>query len=366
MKALALGLALAAGSGYTGVETSLPPAPLRLFSVAWKRPLAGPRPFEVGPQELGGVAVDAQRGLAFVGTRDGWLHAVRADGTLAWEFQAGGSLGTPAVDGDTVYAGSADGNLYAVAIPTGKARWVYTAKEDLSSRPTVAGGLVLVASLQDTVFAIDAGTGAWKWHHRREQKGGALTIHGAAPVQAGEGLAFAGYSDGFVAAIDLATGAPRWERRLAPPGSYVDVDGLALDGGHLYAAAYSGALVAVEARTGKEVWSFAAPGASRVMMAGAQVVVVTNANVIALTPQNGAPIWTTALSGAPGGTPALAGKWLVVPAGPGGLRWLEAATGRPLRDFDPGTGVLGAPGVAPGRVYVLSNGGDLYALDLRS
>jgi len=364
MKALALGLALAAG--WTGVETSLPPAPVRLYSVAWKRPLVEARALETGPQELGGVAVDVQRGIAFVGTRDGWLHAVRADGTLAWELQAAGGFGPPAVDGDTVYAGSADGNLYAVAIPTGKARWVYAAKEDLSTRPAVGGGLVLVASLQDTAFAVDARTGAWKWHHRREQKGGALTIHGAAPVQVGDGLAFAGYSDGFVAALDLATGAARWERRLAPAGSYVDVDGIALDDGRLYAAAYSGAVVAVDARTGKEAWSFAAPGASRVMVAGGEVVAVTTASVVALSPATGAPIWTTALAGSPGGVPALAGKWLVVPAGPGGLRWLEAATGRPLRHFDPGSGVLGAPGVGKGRIYVLSNGGDLYALDLRS
>jgi outer membrane protein assembly factor BamB len=364
MKPLALALALAAG--WTGVETSLPPAPLRLFSVAWKRPLVEARALETGPQELGGVAVDRQRGIAFVGTRDGWLHAVRTDGTLAWEFQAAGGFGPPTVDGDTVYAGSADGNLYAIAIPTGHARWTYPAREDLSTRPAVSGGLVMVASLQDTAFAVDAATGAWKWHHRREQKGGSLTIHGAASMQAADGLAFAGYSDGYVAALDLATGAPRWERRLAPAGSYVDVDGLALEDGRLYAAAYSGALVAVDARTGKEAWSYPAPGASRVMIAGGEVVLVTTANVVALSAANGTPIWTTALGGSPGGVPALAGRWLVVPTGPGGLRWFEAATGRPLRRFDPGSGVLGAPGVGPGRVYVLTNEGNLYALDLRS
>jgi outer membrane protein assembly factor BamB len=364
MKSLALALALAAS--WTGVETSLPPAPVRLFSVAWKRQLAQEQALEVGPQELGGVAVDAQRGIAFVGTRDGWLHAVRTDGSLVWEFEAAGAFGPPTVDGDTVYAGSTDGKLYAIAIPTGWPRWTYDAKEDLSTRPAVAGGLVLVASLQDTAFAVDARTGAWKWHHRREQKGGALTIHGAASIQVGEGLAYAGYSDGFVAALDLATGATRWERRLAPGGTYVDVDGLALDGSRVYAAAYSGALVAVDARTGKEVWSFAAPGASRVIVAGGAIVLVTPQSVIALSPTSGAPLWTTALAGSPGAAPAVAGRWLVVPAGTGGLRWLEVATGRPLRRFDPGSGVLGAPGVAPGRVYVLSNAGDLYALDLRS
>jgi outer membrane protein assembly factor BamB len=365
MRALVLVLAL--GAEGMGLMSTLPPAPVRLYSIAWRRSLVEPQVLESGPLELGGVAVDPQRGIAFVGTRDGWLHALRPDGTLVWEFQGHGPFGTPKVDGDTVYVGSTDGNLYAIAIATGWPRWVYSAKEDLSTRPALASGLVLVASLQDTVFAVDAATGAWKWHHRREQKSSSLTIHGAAAVQVGAGVAFAGYSDGYVAALDLATGASRWERRVAPVGTYIDVDGLALDQGRLYAAAYSGALVAIDARTGKELWSFSAPGANRVVAAvESALVLVTPASVIALSPATGAPIWTTALSGSPSAAPVLAGKWLLVPAGSGGLRWLEAATGRPLRDFDPGSGISASPGVSQGRVYVISNGGALYALDLRS
>jgi outer membrane protein assembly factor BamB len=364
MRALALALALAADG--SGVLSALPPVPVRLFSVAWHRPLASEQPLEVGPQERGGVTVDPQRRIAFVGTRDGWLHAFRPDGSLVWELKAGGPFGPPALDGDTVYAGSTDGNLYAVAIATGKPRWVYAAKEDLTTRPAVAGGLVIVASLQDTVFAVDAATGAWKWHHRREQKGTNLTVHGAASVQVGSGLAFAGYSDGYVAGLDLASGAARWERRVSPVGAYVDVDGLALDGDRLYAAAYSGAAIALDAKTGKELWSFAAPGAECVAVLAGQIVLLTQSSIVALSPATGAPIWTTALAGSAEGVPVVAGKWLVVPAGKGGLRWLEATTGRPLRVFDPGSGVAAVPGVLQGRVYVLSNGGGLYALDLRS
>jgi outer membrane protein assembly factor BamB len=322
-----------------------------------------PRALEVGPQEHGGVAVDPQRGLAIVGTRDGWLHALRADGTVAWELQGSGGFGPPTIAGDTVYVGSADGNLYAVAIPTGKARWTYAAREDLSTRPALAGGLVLVASLQDAVFAVDAATGAWKWHHRREQKGEALTIFGAASVTVGAGSAFAAFSDGFVAALDPATGAARWERRVGPSGAHLDVDSIALDGERLYAAAYAGAVLALEARTGKDLWSYAAPAASRVVVGGGLVFAVTSSSVVALSPA-GTAAWTTPLEGAPGAAPVLVGKWLLVPAGAGGLRWLEAASGRRLRHFDPGTGVLAAPGVAAGRVYVLSNGSDLFALDL--
>ncbi len=279
-------------------------------------------------------------------------------------MKGGGGFGPPVVDGDTVYAGSSDGNLYAVAIPTGKARWTYAAKEDLTTRPAVAHGLVLVASLQDTVFAVDAATGAWKWHHRREQKGETLTIQGAAAVQIAGNTAYAGYSDGFVAAVDVATGAARWERRVAPSGAHPDVDSLVLDGDRLYAAAYSGAVLALDARTGNDVWSFPAASASRVAVGAGFVYAVTPGNVYGLSPATGAMLWTTPLDGAPGAAPALAGKWLLVPAGDSGLRWLEAATGRPLRHFQPGTGVLSAPGVGAGRVYVLSNGGDLFALDL--
>jgi outer membrane protein assembly factor BamB len=224
--------------------------------------------------------------------------------------------------------------------------------------------VILVASLSDTVFAVDAATGAWKWHHRRERKAEGLTIHGAASVQVRGGTAFAAYSDGFAAALDPRTGAARWERRVAPAGTYLDVDALVADEGRLYAAAYSGAVLALDARTGATLWSFEAPGASRLALAGGLVVAVTGASVHGLSPADGGAIWTTPLGGAPAAEPALAGKWLLVPAGAGGLRWLEASTGRVLRVFEPGTGVSASPGVHDSRIYVLSNGGDLFALDV--
>lgn len=361
MVALALALTLAAGPGFAH---ALPPAPVRLYRVAWQRSFVPLRPLERGPEEHGGVAFDPATGLAVFGTRDGWLHAVRADGSVAWEIEGRGAFGPPAIAGDTVYVGSADGRLFAIALPTGRERWRYQAGEDLSTRPAVAHGAVLVASQQDTVFAVDAATGAWRWHHRRENKRATFTIFGAAAVLAGPDAVYAAYSDGYAAALDPASGAARWERQIAPEGAHLDVDALALGGGRLYAAAQSGAVVAVDAATGEARWSFAAPGAAQLALAGDLVVVVTTANVHALAPEDGAVVWTAPLRGAPRGAPIVAGPWILVPAGAGGLRWIEAASGRTLRVFDPGTGVSGSPALAGSRVYVLSNGGDLLALDL--
>jgi outer membrane protein assembly factor BamB len=315
--------------------------------------------------ELGGAAVDPATGLVLTATRDGWLHAVRPDGTLAWEYRTGATApGTPNVDGDTVYVGTSEGVLHAVAIDTGKARWRYEAKEELGTRPVVSDGTVYVASFQDTLFAVDARTGAWRWHHRREGREG-MSIRGAAGAVVGGGAVFAAYSDGYVAALDPGNGQTRWERLVAPVGDQLDVDGLALDGGRLYAAAYSGAVLALDAATGKTIWSFAAPGATRVSLAAGVVVAATTTAVHGLSAVDGTPLWSAPLGGAPWSDPAVAGKWVLVPSGFGGLRWLEAASGRTLRVFDPGSGVAGSPAVRGSRVYVLSNGGTLFALDLR-
>jgi outer membrane protein assembly factor BamB len=365
--ALALAGALAATTATApGMRSGLPPAPRELFRIVWQRPVVAVKALEWKPREPGGVAVDATSGMALFGTRDGWLHAVRDDGTVAWEFRTdGGFPGPPVVDGDTVYAGSSDGRLYAIALRSGKERWRYDAKEELGTRPAVVDGTVYVASLQDTVFAIDAKTGAWRWHHRREPHPG-FTIRGAAPVQVVGATVYAAYSDGFVAALDRATGAARWERMVAPAGDELDVDGLVVDGSRVFAAAYSGAVIALDAATGATRWTFDAPGAVKLALApGGNVIAVAKAGVYALSVEDGTALWSSPLDGGiPSGEPVIAGGWLLVPAGPGGLRFIEASSGRLVRVLDPGSGVSGVPAVVERRVYVLSNRGDLFALDL--
>jgi outer membrane protein assembly factor BamB len=380
---IGLTLALALGAAGTGLEppagtlARVAPAPLHLYTIAWHRPIVSGAAYDYRPVETGGVAVaplviaapgpHPNASVAIFGTRDGWIHALREDGSVVWERKTGGAVsGTPLVDGDTVYVGGSDGKLRALAVATGKVRWTYDAKEELGTLPSLAGGTLYVASLQDTVFAVDASTGAWKWHHRRTTAGaGKFTVRGAARAIASGGTVFAAYSDGNVAALDGETGAPRWERLVAPPGDLLDIDSLAFDRGRLYAAAYSGAVLALDPATGAVVWSFQAPGATRVAVSGGTVVAVTTSSIFGLARDSGRALWTTPLDGAPGAAPPVfGGGWILVPAGKGGLKFLEPSSGRVLRVLDPGTGVDAAPAVHEGRVYVLSNGGDLFALDL--
>src|SRR5215208_4554986 len=98
MSALALALALAASSpalAPSGLTTELPPAPRDLYRIAWQRSFVSLRTLERAPQEPGGVAVDPVSGTAVFGTRDGWLHAVRKDGTVAWELRTDAGFDAP-------------------------------------------------------------------------------------------------------------------------------------------------------------------------------------------------------------------------------------------------------------------------------
>ncbi|HYG69420.1 MAG TPA: PQQ-binding-like beta-propeller repeat protein, partial [Anaeromyxobacteraceae bacterium] len=294
------------------VVPSLVPAPLQLYRIAWQRSLVAPAALEWRPVEAGTPAVDPATGLVVVGTRDGWVQAFRDDGTRVWERQVEGSAGGAVVDGDTVYVGSTGGVLHAFAVGDGRERWKYDTREELGTRPVVVNGRVYVASLQDTVFAIDAQSGAFAWHHRRDTPSG-FTVRGAASVAVADGLVFAAYSDGFAAGLDAATGVSRWERQIAPAGEYLDIDSIRLDGSRLYAAAYSGAVIALDARTGRQAWLAATPEVHRIAVAPGLVVAVTARAIVGLSPSDGSTVWTAPLDGAPAGEPVMVGRWLAVP-----------------------------------------------------
>lgn len=60
-----------------------------------------------------------------VTTYDGKLRLLRKDGSLAWEYNAGGARTPLLVEGGTVFLPSSDGTVYAINADTGKESWRY-------------------------------------------------------------------------------------------------------------------------------------------------------------------------------------------------------------------------------------------------
>lgn len=151
-----------------------------------------------------------------------------------WARPVGGTA-TPVVigDDDTVFAGSADGTLYALGADTGGIRWTTRLGSPVTKAPALAGGVLHVATADGRLSAISAGgcdtfrcPVLWTTASGRE-----VTVQ---PAVAG-GVVYVGSADGSLQAFDAAgcgsgTCPPIW---TADAGAPVQ-GGLAVFNGRLY------------------------------------------------------------------------------------------------------------------------------------
>ena len=114
-------------------------------------------------------------GTVYVGSDDGHLYALSADGSTKWKYKTGGNVtSSPAVsaeDVEVVYFGSDDGYLYALNGDDGSLKWPgYKTGGAVSSSPAVAHGIVYVGSEDGNLYALHATNGSVKWKYRTEIK----------------------------------------------------------------------------------------------------------------------------------------------------------------------------------------------------
>lgn len=197
---------------------------------------------------------DVADGNVYFGSNDGYVYALEIQsGTERWRAQTGGPVyGSPAASGDAVYVLSDDGFLYKLERVNGKAVWRFDTHggsikrvnyERLASRPAVSGGLVYVGSADGNLYAVDADKGTERWHF---ETGGPVRSDPAVA----DGRVFFGSMDDYVYAVDASTGALRWQYDTLKP---VVSSPLVADG-TVYVGSRSANLFAFEAATGRVKW----------------------------------------------------------------------------------------------------------------
>lgn len=355
---------LAMGASAAAAATPPPPPMDTMFSVLWRKPLVEPYLLEYKPAEYAGPAVDPLTGMVVVATRDGYIQAFAQDGKELWHQMAKGPyLAPPIVADDLVIIGGIDGRVNAHARGDGTLRWTYQIREEIGTQGVVAGDLVYFATLEGTLLALDVRTGKFVWNFRREPSG-RFTILGASRPAVVDGVVYKGFGDGSVVALDARTGALKWDRKVGR-GEYPDVDGaIQVAGNRVFAASYGGPVMALDRADGSVAWETRVPFAYRTGIDANQFYVVTTTEVVALDVASGKRLWSAALDGAPFGAPVVAQGFVMVPNGKG-LLVLDRRSGKRLRLFTRGSGASGSPAILGKRVYVLSNQGELVAVELR-
>lgn len=344
--------------------------PAGVLHLRWRTTLHEHGLFEPRPEECAtGALVDDR---LIIGSRAGKVVALsRTDGRVLWTTPVSG-----AVDAETrhdkprgqVYVGTDDGALYALDPTSGKIRWTAAGKGAIERVPELSGDAVYVATATDRVFAVEAGTGRFRWQYERETPEG-FTIHGHSGPRLADGLLFVGFSDGYLAALEATSGEVIWAKSLAAASEqFVDVDSTPIVlRGTVYASSYSGGLYALDAREGEVRWRLGIEGASAMRVVDGRLFVAAPRDGLAALTLEGQVLWRQGLADAGDLTaPAAAGPYLVFSGSRAGLFVVDRASGRLLQLFNPGRGMCAAPAIgADGReLYVLSNSGTLYAVDV--
>ena len=167
--------------------------------------------FATGGEVFSSPAISADGNTIYVGSDDYNLYALNAaDGSLKWKFTTGNSVGSsPAIsaDGKTVYVGSTDGNIYAVNSASGTEKWAFATGNSYSSPAIGADGTIYIGSDDDNLYALtDNGTKATqKWKFAT-----GWAIEFSSPAIGADGTIYVGSQDANLYAINPADGTQKW------------------------------------------------------------------------------------------------------------------------------------------------------------
>ncbi|HKE96873.1 MAG TPA: PQQ-binding-like beta-propeller repeat protein [Povalibacter sp.] len=217
-----------------------------------------------------GSSVIADGHTLYVASRDSHLYAIDMDqGRQIWRVAAGDMMtATPALYRDTVVFAAFDGKVQAVSARDGKARWIYDAKLAVAGDLVIDRDRVLLGSRTYDLVALDAATGAEQWKHYY------WFSWIESPPVVHDDVVYTGSSDATgVYALNSKDGSLRW--KTAVPGwawARTAVNDDFVIAGTVGSGAYpgfrSGALVALERRSGAMRWLYLDPPAKEVVEAG--------------------------------------------------------------------------------------------------
>jgi outer membrane protein assembly factor BamB len=161
----------------------------------------------------------------YVGAYDGSVLWVSTDGTAVSrsKFETEGPIvGSVTIDGETLYVGSSDGNLYALDLNVPdlsdslKEGWPFKTGGKIWSTPVVSDNIVYVASADHNLYAIDADSGNEVW--RFETKAAIMST----PLVA-NGKVYIGGCDRKFYSVDVATEEERLAANARENGSPSDL-----------------------------------------------------------------------------------------------------------------------------------------------
>lgn len=299
-------------------------------------------------------------GTVFVGSQKGdggELVALSLDnGSVYWRFATGSPIGesSPAYGNGVVYVGDLGGWLNAVNASDGRKMWAFQAGGEIKSSPVVVGDRVLIASYDEHLYCLSTRNGSVLWKFRTQGQ-----VHSTPSIA--DGMAFIAGCDGFFRAIRISNGQEVFN---VPSGGYTGASPALRDGSAFFGT-FENEVLGISLAERKVSWHYEHP--QRKFPFYSSAAVTTNRVVLGgrdkmvhgLTPA-GKPAWTFATRSRVESSPAIAGGRVFVGSNDGRFYVLNLNSGAKLWEFDAGAPLSASPAIANGRIVIGSQDGRLF------
>jgi outer membrane protein assembly factor BamB len=286
----------------------------------------------------------------------------------------GGGL---AFDGGKVFVTSGYRFVAALDAKSGAVLWRRTVETPLHAAPSVLDGRVYVTDVDDELLTYDATNGTPGWTYQALQEPARMLV--ASSVTVSGDVVVAPFASGELTALNTANGSELWSYVLSLTNrnnalsEIRDIAGRPLIyRGDVLAGSHSGVFAAVDLRSGQPRWSLPITTIATPWPAG-DVIYVTDASgqVICISREAGQVYWITDLnkgrkekqrtvySG-----PVLASDRLVVVSERGDLVALDPRTGAVTKtvNLHIKQGSTLSPTPAEGMLYIATDAGDVIAV----
>ena len=328
----------------TGVSQSAVPSNLRLL---WT--------YEAGDSIESSAAIVGR--TVFAGSQKGELVSLNLDnGAVYWKFPTGAPIGesSPAYSAGVVYVGNLDGWLNALSAADGRKLWAFKANSEIKSSPVVVGDRVLIGSYDQHLYCLNARSGSVLWKVRTDGP-----VH-ATPSISG-GMAFIAGCDEWFRAIRISDGREVFK---VASGAYTGASP-ALYGGAAFYGTFDNEVLMVQLAERRIAWRYQHPERhfpfySSAAVGNNFVVLGGRDKLVHALNTSGKALWTFASGARVESSPAISGGRVYVGSNDGRFYVLNLSNGAKLWEFNAGSAVSASPAIANGRIVVGSQDGRLY------
>jgi outer membrane protein assembly factor BamB len=317
------------------------------------------------------LAPVAAEGTVYVADREGTVSAIGIEsGDALWERDTDLPIsGGPGLGEGLVLVGTSDGEVLALSQADGSLVWTAAVSSEVLAPPRIEDGVAVVRTGDGKVFGIDGTAGTRVWVYDKQVP--VLTLRGTSAPVLSEDLAIVGFDSGALVALEVKTGKPAWEVGVAQPHGRSDLERMVdidaepvLYDDLLYVATFQGRVAALDLQGGESVWDKALSSYAGLGVDEDNLYVTDDkSHVWSLDRLAGSANWEQEqLAGRALTAPARAGDYVVVGDVEGYLHWLSREDGQlAARVRLDDERIMAAPLVVDDVVIAYSSGGTLSA-----